>query len=370
MTTTVLPYCVVIHYNRIDESNRPAPLADLRRGAEKVLERLKGRSELWNVRSSFEGGPPELHVILNRTLCDGLGVEMDTIANVLETVLDGRRIDKLSTGDEERDIVLRLETARLVDLKTLPFTTDSGQRLAVGDVARFEPIEGALEIFRRDQRRIARVTARIAPGVEYPVAREAVESALMNIEMSPGSRIQLSGEEEERKQTFSELQWAGILALLLVFMVLAGTFESLVHPVTVLSSVPLALVGVAIVLVPGGKPIGVMSVIGFIVLMGIAVNDAILLIQTARHLMAEGLERKMALARAAAIRLRPIMMTTTTTVLALLPLAIGAGDAAQLRGPLALTIIGGIIASTCFCLLVIPCLYLVLDYFRFKRVES
>jgi len=345
-------------------------LTDLRRGADKVLEQLEERSELWNVRSSFEGGPPELHVILNRTLCDGLGVEMDDIANVLETVLDGRKIDKLSTGDEERDIVLRLASARRVDLKTLPFTTDSGQRLAVGDVAHFEPVEGALEIFRRDQRRIARVTARIAPGVEYPAAREAVETALKSIEMSPGSRIQLSGEEEERKQTFSELKWAGILALLLVFMVLAGTFESLVHPVTVLASVPLALVGVAIVLVPGGRPIGVMSVIGLIVLAGIAVNDAILLIQTARHLMAGGLERKTALARAASIRLRPIIMTTTTTVLALLPLAVGGGEAAQLRGPLALTIIGGIIASTCFSLLVIPSLYLVLDFFRFKRVKS
>ncbi|UCD36900.1 MAG: efflux RND transporter permease subunit [Fidelibacterota bacterium] len=344
-------------------------LGDLRLGAEKVLNRLKERSELWNVRSSFEGGPPELHVILNRTLCDGLGVEMDTIANILETVLDGRRIDELSTGDEERDIVLRLKSARRVDLKRLPFTTDSGQRLAVGDVAHFEPVEGALEIFRRDQRRIARVTARIAPGVEYPAAREAVEKALEGIEMSPGSRIQLTGEEEERKQTFSELQWAMILSLLLVFMVLAGTFESLVHPITVLASVPLAFVGVAIALVPSGKPIGVMSVIGIIVLGGIAVNDAILLVQTARQLMAEGLERKIALARAAAIRLRPIMMTTTTTVLALLPLAIGAGEAAQLRSPLALTIIGGIIASTCFSLLVIPCLYLVLDFFRFKRVK-
>jgi HAE1 family hydrophobic/amphiphilic exporter-1 len=345
-------------------------LVDLRRGADKVLGILKERSELWNVRSSFEGGPPELHVILNRALCDGLGVEMDTIANVLETVLDGRSVTKLSTGDEERDVVLRLASEKYLDLKKLPFTTDSGQRLAVGDVAHFEPVEGALEIFRRDQRRIARVTAQIAPGVEYPVAREAVETALLGIEMSPGSRIQLSGEEEERKETFSELRWAAILALLLVFMVLAGTFESLVHPFTVLASVPLALVGVAIALVPSGRPIGVMSFIGLIVLLGIAVNDAILLVQTARQLMVEGLERKAALARAAAIRLRPILMTTITTVLALLPLAVGAGEAAQLRSPMALTIIGGIIASTCFSLLVIPCLYLILDFFRFKRVKS
>jgi HAE1 family hydrophobic/amphiphilic exporter-1 len=344
-------------------------LTDLRLGADKVLERLKKQQEIWNVRSSFEGGPPELHVILNRTVCDALGVNIDTLTSVLETALDGRRVTKLSTGDEERDVVLHLAGAQGMDLKTLPFTTDRGQRLSVGDVADFKPAEGALEIFRRDQRRIARVTARITPGVEYPVARSAVEAALTGIDLSPGLRVQLSGEEEERKQTFSELRWAGIIALLLVFMVLAGTFESLMHPITVLASVPLALVGVAVALVPVGKPIGVMSFIGLIVLAGIAVNDAILLVQTARQLIAEGFERKMALARAAAIRLRPILMTTATTVLALLPLAIGAGEAAQLRAPLALTIIGGIIASTISSLLVIPCLYLVLDYLRFRRVK-
>lgn len=339
-------------------------LADLRRGADEILNRLKTLPELWNVRSSFEGGPPELHAILNRTICDGLGVDIDTLSGILEAVLDGQSVTTFFTGDEEREVVLRLADTRLEDLKSLTFTTENGERLAVGDLARFEPVEGASEIFRRNQHRVARVTARINSDASYPRARAAVEAALNGIDVGPGLTMQLSGEEEERKETFSELKWAGMIALLLVFMVLAGTFESMVHPITVLAAVPLALVGVAIALVPGGRPIGVMSMIGIIVLAGIAVNDAILLVQTARHLMAEGLERRLALARAASIRLRPILMTTLTTVLALLPLALGTGDAAQLRSPLALTIIGGIIASTVFSLLVIPCLYLLLDHLR------
>jgi len=345
-------------------------LADLRLEADSVLERLTSLSELWNVRSSFEGGPPELHVILNRTVCDALGVDIDTLSGVLETVLDGQSVTTYFTGDEERDVVLRLAGTRLADLKTLTFTTEKGARLAVGDLARFEPVEGASEIFRRNQHRVARVTARIASDVSYPRARAAVAAALTGIDVRPGLTLHLSGEEEEREETFSQLKWAAGIALLLVFMVLAGTFESLVHPLTVLAAVPLALVGVAVALVPGGKPIGVMSVIGLIVLAGIAVNDAILLVQTARHLMADGMERKAALARAASIRLRPILMTTLTTVLALLPLAVGTGDAAQLRSPLALTIIGGILASTFFSLLVIPCLYLLLDHLRPGRRAS
>ncbi|MCZ6792394.1 MAG: efflux RND transporter permease subunit, partial [Planctomycetota bacterium] len=359
--TTSPPIQVEIHGRSLD---------DLRHGAETTRQQLAALPELWNVRSSFEGGPPELRVVLHRAFADGLGVDLDTISGVLEAALDGRKVTVLSTGDEERDVVLRLDRVRREDLAKLPFTTSDGQRLTVGDVARFEPAEGAREIFRRDQRRIARVTARITPGVEYPRARDRAEEALAGMELRPGLRARLAGEEEERERTFTELRWAAILALLLVFMVLAGTFESLVHPLTVLASVPLALVGVAAVLVPEGRPVGVMAALGLIVLAGLAVNDAILLIQTARQLMGEGLERKAALARAAAVRLRPILMTTATTVLALLPLAIGGGEAAQLRGPLALTIIGGVTASTCASLSVIPCLYLVLDGVRSTRARS
>jgi HAE1 family hydrophobic/amphiphilic exporter-1 len=343
---------------------------DLRKSAEEVLERLRKLPELWNVGSSFEGGAPEIHVILNRALCDGLGIDLDSLTRILEAALDGREVTRLSTGDEEKDVVLLMEKQDVPDLKSIPFNTAGGERLTVGDVADFVPVEGALEIFRRDQRRVARITARVASGVEYPVARAVTEKVIKDISLSPGLRIKLAGEEEERQKAFNELKWAGIMAILLVFMVLAGTFESLVHPLTILASIPLALVGVAAVLVPGGRPIGVMQFLGLIVLSGIAVNDAILLVQAARQLMAEGMERKKALARAAAIRLRPIIMTSATTVLALLPLAIGIGEAAQLRAPLALTIIGGLITSTIASLLVIPCLYLLLDRLRINREES
>src|SRR5690606_10721147 len=157
------------------------------------------------------------------------------------------------------------------------------------------------------------------------------------------------------------LRWAALLALLLVFLVLAGTFESLLHPVTVLAAVPLSLIGVACVLVPAGAPIGVMSMLGLIVLAGVAVNDAILLAEAARRQIADGVERRRALARAASIRLRPIIMTTATTVLALVPLAAGTGEAAALRAPFALTVIGGLVASTAGSLFVIPSVYLLLD---------
>jgi HAE1 family hydrophobic/amphiphilic exporter-1 len=341
-------------------------LDDLRRGADQLRDALSGSPELWNVRSSFEGGPPELRVILDRTLADGLGVDLDTVAATLEASLDGRTATTLSTGDEERDVVLMLPRVRRDELLNIPLTTSAGVRAVVGDVAYIVPNSGAREIFRRDQRRVARVTARVAEGSEFPDAMRAVDATMASVDLPPGLLARVAGEEEERVQAFRELQWAAALALLLVFMVLAGTFESLVHPLTVVFAVPLALIGVAAILVPIGRPIGVMELLGAIVLGGVAVNDAILLVDAARRQMRKGLSRVDALTRAAGIRLRPILMTTATTVFALLPLAIGGGEAAQLRSPLALTIIGGIIASTVGSLLVIPCVYLVLDRLRPK----
>lgn len=340
---------------------------ELRRAATAVQAALQARSELWNVRSSFEGGPPELHVVLDRRMADGLGVDLDLIAGEIEASLDGLKTTTMFTGDEEQDVVLMLPKVRREELPRLPLTTPGGARVVVGDVARLVPESGAREIFRRDQRRVARVTARISEHADYPVAIQAARAALDAASLPPGLSIRVAGEEEERARIFSELRFAGALALVLVFMVLAGTFESLVHPLTVISVVPLSLIGVAAILVPLGQPIGVMEMLGLIVLAGVAVNDAVLLVDAARRLMAEGVPRRESLARAAGIRLRPIIMTTATTVLALLPQALARGEAARLRSPLALTIIGGLVASTICCLVVVPCIYDLLDRLRPRR---
>jgi HAE1 family hydrophobic/amphiphilic exporter-1 len=295
-------------------------LEDLRTAAASLSRALASREELWNVRSSFEGGPPELRVVLDRSLADGLGIDLETVSAAMQASLDGRRVTVMSTGDEERDVVLSLPRVRRDQLSAVALRTAGGVRVQVGDIARILPEEGAREIFRRDQRRVAQVTARIDSDSDYPRALAAATEAATSVDLPPAIQVRVAGEEEERARTFDELGLAAVLAVLLLFMVLAGTFESLVHPLTVIVAAPLALIGVALVLVPIGRPIGVMEMLGLIVLTGVAVNDAILLVATARREMAAGMERLSALARAAAIRLRPILMTTATTVLALLPL--------------------------------------------------
>ena len=336
-------------------------LDDLRRGANELKSHLEALPGLWNVKSSFEGGPTELRVTLDPAMSDALGVNLNTVAQVLEANLDGLEVTRISLGDEERVVNVRLPTPRREQLADVEFLSGAGRPVALGEVARFEETEGAREVFRTDQRRVAQVTAQLANDYTQAEAVAAVTEAIVDAPIPPGTRVRLRGQEEERAQTFDELQLAGLLALVLVLMVLAGTFESFLQPITVLAAVPLAMVGVAVALVPGGQPIGVMAMLGFIVLSGIAVNDAVLLLSTARQLMADGQERVAALAAAAGIRLRPILMTTLTTALALAPLVFAGGEGAQLRAPMALTIIGGIIASTLGSLLVLPCLYLLLD---------
>jgi HAE1 family hydrophobic/amphiphilic exporter-1 len=340
---------------------------DLRSSAERVRESLSQRPELWNVKSSFEGGPPEMRIQLKRAIADGLGVDLATVSAVIEASLEGLRATTMTMGDEERDVVLKLPRADAQALLDLPFQTSTGRRITVGEVAELVEAEGAREIFRRDQRRIAQVTARIAPGVSAPAARESALAGIAEANVSEGLHVELAGEETERERTTSELRWAAMLALLLVFMVLAGSFESLTVPITILSAIPLSLIGVALVLVPMDEPLGIMSMLGLITLAGVAVNDAILLAQAARKLIEDGVERRRALARAASLRLRPIIMTTATSVLALAPLALGVGEAAELRSPLALTVISGLVASMFCSLLVIPCLYVVLDELGSRR---
>lgn len=341
-------------------------LEDIRFGAEVVQRELEQQAALWNVRTSFEGAPPEMLLSLNRAVAEGLGVDLAAISDVLEAALDGLSVTTLSLGDEDREIVIALPEINTAEILAQQFRTSGGQLLTIGDVARLERAPGAREIYRRDQRRIAQITAAVSPGFSNPEARAAAVSALAQAELPAGIVAQMSGEELERQRTVTELSWAAALAFMLVLMVLAGSFESLLHPLTILTAIPVSLIGVAAVLVPLGQPLGIMAMLGFIMLVGIAVNDAILIAQMARGLIIDGMERRQALARAASLRLRPIIMTTATTVLALLPMAIGSGEGAELRSPLAATVVGGIIASTIGSLTVVPCLYLILDRLRFS----
>jgi len=242
--------------------------------------------------------------------------------------------------------------------------TSGDQVFRLSEIAEITTGVSPKEIFRRNQNRIGKVTAQIEKGVALDKVAAEIREATATIDLQPNYRIQVTGEEEKRQESMNNLGFALILSVILVYMVLASQFESLVHPFTILLTIPLALVGTVLTFFLLGKTINIMAIIGIIMLAGIAVNNSIILVDRINQLMQNGLDRKTAIIQAGQQRIRPILMTSLTTILALLPLTIGFGESASLRSPMALAVIGGLTTSTLLTLVVIPCVFDVLDRFR------
>jgi HAE1 family hydrophobic/amphiphilic exporter-1 len=205
------------------------------------------------------------------------------------------------------------------------------------------------------------VTASLQANIPLDHAVLKIEESLAEVQFPPNYRYSIGGEERQRRESFSNLGFALILSLVLVYMVLASQFESLVHPFTILFTIPLAIAGAVFMFALTGNSLNIMAYIGIIMLTGIAVNDAIILVDATNKLKWSGLSRREAIIQAGQRRIRPIVMTSTTTILALVPLTIGFGEGAALRAPMALAVIGGLIASTFLTLLVIPSAYYIVD---------
>jgi len=234
------------------------------------------------------------------------------------------------------------------------------QPVRLGAVADVEVRRGPSEIRRISQQRAAVVTANLK-GRDLGSASEDIQAQLVAMDLPPGTRVTLAGQNRELTESFASLRFALLLAIFLVYLVMASQFESLLHPFVVMFSLPLALVGVIITLLITGTTLSVMVLIGLVVLAGIVVNNAIVLVDYTNQLRARGMSKIDALMEAGKVRLRPILMTTLTTILGLLPMTIGMGEGIELRAPLAMTLIGGLLFATILTLVVIPVVYATLD---------
>jgi hydrophobic/amphiphilic exporter-1 (mainly G- bacteria), HAE1 family len=208
------------------------------------------------------------------------------------------------------------------------------------------------------------------PGLALQHMAGQLRASTSSIQLQPDYSIQITGQEEKRQESMSSLGFALILSIILVYMVMASQFESLIHPFTILLTIPFAVVGSILAFFFLGRTFNIMAIIGVIMLAGIAVNNSIILIDRINQLIKDGLDRRSAIILAGQQRIRPIIMTSLTTILALLPLTIGLGESASLRSPMALAVIGGLVTSTLLTLVVIPCVYDVLDRVRTVFVRT
>ncbi|MEJ2420087.1 MAG: efflux RND transporter permease subunit, partial [Exilibacterium sp.] len=220
-------------------------LEDLHRSAERLGKNLTRQPALWNVKTSFEGAPQEVHIKLDRHRSDSLGVDMELVGLVLSSVTEGYLTTEMTMGDEEREVIIKMPSRRSDQLLSLPFHTQNGRYLTIGDVAQVQLVEGARKILRRNQHRVAQISALIRPGITVPQAQAQAQQTLAQTQLPQGISASITGLEEERERTVSELYWVGLVAIALVFFVLAGSFESLLHPFTVLAAIPISLIGVA-----------------------------------------------------------------------------------------------------------------------------
>jgi HAE1 family hydrophobic/amphiphilic exporter-1 len=264
-----------------------------------------------------------------------------------------RKIDVLVRAREE-------DRSSVKKIRQLIVNPESERPIPLEAVADITVDTGPGEIRRVDQARVALVTANLRHG-DLGAAAAEINDIISEVPKHPSVAVRLAGQNEEMAMSFRSLQFALLLAVFLVYLVMASQFESFLHPFVILLTIPLALIGAVLALAITGSTINVVVMIGAILLAGIVVNNAIVLIDLINKLRARGMAKLEAIMEGGRLRLRPILMTTITTTLGLLPLAIGIGEGAEIRSPMAITVIGGLIVSTMLTLVVIPVVYSVLD---------
>lgn len=333
----------------------------------KLAGKLESVRGLVDLRSSLEEGNPELQIVFDRNRLASLGLDMRTVAETLRDRVLGTVPTRFRQDDRQIDIRIRNredERNSIEDIRNLVIQRPNGPPLRLLTIAEVREARGPAEIHRLQQQRAAVLSAGLE-GRSLGSVVSDIREVLAQLPPPAAVTVELGGQIEEMQVSFTGLRFALILAIFLVYLVMAATFESFIHPFIVLLSVPLALIGVVFGLLITDTQLSVIVFIGVVMLVGIVVNNAIVLIDTVNQLRRSGLDKTEAVLRGARLRLRPILMTTLTTILGLLPMALSIGEGAELRAPLAITVSFGLLFSTLLTLVVIPAFYLIVP----SRVE-
>jgi len=326
--------------------------------AHAVRDRIEHLAAVTNVRVGTELGQPEFVVEIDRDRAAAFGLDARQVAQTIENSMRGSIATRFSAFDEKIDIIVRLPEDARRSLATLDMLRYND--VPIHEVIRVRESVGPIEIQRVSQARVVPVYADVAAG-DVNEAVQSVQTALRDLPPPRGMRVDIGGENEEMARSFRDLSLAFMLAILLVYMILAAEFESFLHPFTILLSVPLALIGAILGLWIHGAGINTISLIGIVILVGIVDNDAVVKIDFINQLRATGLSTRQAIVEAGRNRLRPILMTSVTTMLGVAPMMLGLGTGAGLQAPLAVAVFWGLLTSTALTLIVIPVVYELVD---------
>ncbi len=338
-------------------------LDSLARVSQQVVDAMIASDRFVDIRTTVEQGNPEIQVVFDQERAAKLGLVVRDVANTVVASVRGELATRYTWRDRKIDVLVRSIDTRqssIEDIRRLIVNPASERPVTLDAVADVGLSVGPSEIRRVAQERVAIVSANLAFGDLGAAAAEAGQ-IVQRIPLPNGVTAMVSGQSEEMSESFRSMQFALALAVFLVYLVMASQFESLIHPLVILFTIPLALVGAVLALFITGTTINIVAFIGVIMLAGIVVNNAIVLVDLINQLRAQGRQKIDAIFEAGNARLRPILMTSLTTALGLLPMALGFGEGSEVRAPMAITVIGGLIVSTFLTLIVIPVVYSLLD---------
>ncbi|HJV47004.1 MAG TPA: efflux RND transporter permease subunit [Bacillota bacterium] len=324
-----------------------------------LKEEVKQVSGTTNVQSSLEAKQQEFQVNIDQKKAKLYGLTSSQILSVVRTSFDGQKASTFRSGEDEIDVKVMLPREYQTDigyLQRLRITTPSGANIPLGSVAKLTKKEVPQTIKREDQTKEVQITSDIS-GRDLGSITKDIQQRINKIHLPEGYHVEMGGQGKDMAESFMKLGLALILSIVLIYMVMAGQFESLVNPFIIMFSIPPTFIGVVVGLLLTGKSLSVMALIGYILLIGIVVNNAIVLLDYINQLRKEGVERNEAILIAGPVRLRPILMTTLATILAIAPLAFGGGSGNEGQAPMAIVVAFGLSFSTLITLILIPVVY-------------
>ena len=340
-----------------------ADLEAIRGAGTRLAAMLRANPHYADVKSTVEQGFPEIQIVFDQDRAAALGLTTRQIADAVVKKVRGEVATRYSFRDRKIDVLVRAQEsdrASVDDIRRLIVNPGSGAPVELASVAEVVSTTGPSEIHRADQRRVAIISANLRD-IDLGNAIREVDAMVADNPLGTDIDMRIGGQGQELDESIRSLLFAFALAIFLVYLVMASQFESLLHPFVILFTIPLALVGAVAALLLTRAPVSVVVFIGLILLVGLVVKNAIILIDKVNQLREEGVAKRIALVEGARSRLRPIMMTTLCAVFGFLPLALAFGEGAEVRAPMATTVIGGLLVSTLLTLLVIPVVYDLLD---------
>jgi HAE1 family hydrophobic/amphiphilic exporter-1 len=343
-----------------------------------ILDRMRAAGGFVDLQNSYEKGKPEADIVVDRPRADALGVAPLDIADTVHAAIGGAVVGKFKAGQDRYDIAVRFlerfrnRPERIADLWV---PSRKGGMIELRNVAHVVDTKIPVEITRYNRQRNVTVLANLGPGMVLEPAMDRIEGFAKEQNLPGAYTTGWAGQTQDMKESFGYLGETMLLSIIVVFMLLAAQFESLVHPFTIMLSLPLAFIGALAALILTGANLSIFAMIAFIFLLGLVTKNAILLIDYTNTLRdRDGLERDEALRRAGPVRLRPILMTTVAMIASMLPTALGTGSGAETRQPMAIAIVGGLVTSTLLTLLLVPAVYSLLDplseFLRRKVLQS